>query len=473
MFRKFKDWGDQYGSVYSLKIGVSTMVVLNDPRAVYELLNVRRVSFNDRPSDEQWDLVFQDLNFAIMHSNDVWRAVRKLLSNLLSPKILDGKLAKIQEAEVSRLMLDLLETPEEFKTSVQRTTFSTATVVLYGHSIPDWKSCWGSDFLDAIAETSVAIQPGSYLPTAHFPLLKLIPDSWVPSKRLAKKTHIHIRQTFVNARQLVDERRRNGDIRESLADQYLDGQVKLDVPLTDAQVDWTLLGTAHQAASETTASATMVNILLLATHKHVQEKAREELDRVCGTERMPQWSDAKDLPYITCIVKEGLRIKPVIPAGLPYRAKEDVWYEGMLIPKDATIVLPAWSLNYSNYANPSIYDPDRYVNHKKSSMDYVTGADYENRDHYTFGAGMRMCVGMHLADRTLWRTVARMLWAFRIEPPIDENGNLVELDLEAFHEGLVYCPLPYKVRFIPRSEKHAEVVRNSFAEVKDYLKQWE
>jgi hypothetical protein len=53
------------------------------------------------------------------------------------------------------------------------------------------------------------------------------------------------------------------------------------------------------------------SILFLAKNTYIQEKARLELDRVCGTERMPRWSDFDALSYISCIVKEGLRIRPV------------------------------------------------------------------------------------------------------------------------------------------------------------------
>jgi cytochrome P450 len=55
----------------------------------------------------------------------------------------------------------------------------------------------------------------------------------------------------------------------------------------------------------------LTSILLLAKHPNVQKKAQAELDRICGTERLPRWSDHNDLPYINCIVKEGLRIRPV------------------------------------------------------------------------------------------------------------------------------------------------------------------
>lgn len=37
------------------------------------------------------------------------------------------------------------------------------------------------------------------------------------------------------------------------------------------------------------------------------KKAQEELDRVIGTERLPDFEDADDLPYIDAIIKETTR----------------------------------------------------------------------------------------------------------------------------------------------------------------------
>ena len=70
-------------------------------------------------------------------------------------------------------------------------------------------------------------------------------------------------------------------------------------------------GSLHQGAADTTASMMLTTILFLAKHPSVQRKAQIELDRVCGDDRSPIWQDFKDLPYINCIVKESLRIRPV------------------------------------------------------------------------------------------------------------------------------------------------------------------
>ena len=145
----------------------------------------------------------------------------------------------------------------------------------------------------------------------------------------------------------------------------------------------------------------------------------------------------------------------------------------MLIPKDSTIILPPYVL-HSTYENAEEYNPDRYLSHPKLAMDYAGSPDYMNRDHYSYGAGRRICVGIHLAERTQWRITARLLWAFNIELGIDEKtGELIDLDLNGYKDGFFMQPKPYKVRFIPRSENHAEVIRRDFKDIEEFVKKWE
>lgn len=142
----------------------------------------------------------------------------------------------------------------------------------------------------------------------------------------------------------------------------------------------------------------------------------------------------------------------------------------MLIPRNATVFVPIHALHHTYYEDPETYNPDRYLDQPRLSVEYTAKA---KRDHYAFGAGRRVCAGIHLAERTTWRTMAQMLWAFRIEQALDKNGNKIELDINAYSESLVWSPDSFKVRLVPRSEKHAQIVRDASVNAEEYLRQWE
>ena len=48
-------------------------------------------------------------------------------------------------------------------------------------------------------------------------------------------------------------------------------------------------------------------ILAMVLHPHVLKKAQEEIDRVVGRKRLPEFDDRENLPYIEAIFQEVLR----------------------------------------------------------------------------------------------------------------------------------------------------------------------
>ncbi|PVH93888.1 cytochrome P450 [Periconia macrospinosa] len=466
LYKRFKDWSEQYGDVYSLKIGKGTMIVLNSKRAVYELIDKRSAIYSSRANEEQFRTALKNENIANMDADAGWRAQRKLTARFFSPAKLDGGLAKISEAEITTLVHDLLISPEDFSKHINRSSASFSAIALYGQRAITHDDFW--------ATLNKAISPGTYLPSEQFPIFKLIPKRWNPAHARAEENFRAGTNIWIEAQKRVEARRNQGDKRASLLDEMLDGFTQLDATFTETKTKLpNFLGAVMQGAADTSALATRTNIMFLATHPWVQDKAQKELDAVCGADRMPTWADFQDLPYINCIMKEGLRIRPVVPTGIPHACTEDNWYEGMLIPKGATIMIPCWALHHSQYDDPDTYNPDRYLDRPGLAPEYAASQDYQNRDHYAYGAGRRICAGIQLAERTQFRMLAAILWAFRLEHAVNERGEEIPIDTEAFEDKLITGPKPFKVRFIPRSPKHVEVIKRELENASGLLKEWE
>ena len=94
-------------------------------------------------------------------------------------------------------------------------------------------------------------------------------------------------------------------------DELLDDEsTKLDAAFQGTKLA-NFVGALMQAAAETSALTMRTSIMFLATHPWVQDKAQKELDALCSVDWVPNFADFKHLPYINCIMKEGLRIRPV------------------------------------------------------------------------------------------------------------------------------------------------------------------
>jgi cytochrome P450 len=74
-------------------------------------------------------------------------------------------------------------------------------------------------------------------------------------------------------------------------------------------------GTFYFAANDTTVAAVTSFFLAVLVYPEVQMRAQEELDRVVGRGRLPEYSDKDQLPYLNGIIRECLRWLPVIPFG--------------------------------------------------------------------------------------------------------------------------------------------------------------
>ncbi|CAI4213213.1 unnamed protein product [Parascedosporium putredinis] len=453
LYRKFLEWAKEYGSVFSLKIGPSSIIVLCDRKAIHKLLVEKGSIYSDRPPSYVGNILTQGDHLALEQMDVTWREKRKVISHNFSPKQLDEKHFRIQESEATVLMTNLLTDPDNFYNDVRRYTASVVTSITYGFRAPTFESFWGSGVYNVMSKWTAAMEPGANPPVDEFPFLGLRGSA--PSRGA----------------------RARGDKRNCIIDSLLDEYEKKGWPAAVTQHGFTnLMGETVEGGADTTAAQLLTLILAFALHPKVQNKARKEIDAACGVERSPRWSDFSKMPYMNCIVKEGMRWRPVAVTALPHRAREEDEYEGMLIPKGATVFIPTWALHHNDelYDDPDSFNPDRYLGHEKLANDYAGSPDFTRRDHYNYGAGRRLCPGIHLAERNMWRIASKLLWAFEFSEPLDPvTGKVQPLDPNAYNPGILQAPLPFKVRIKVRSEAHRRIIEQEHGEALEFMKQYD
>ena len=143
------------------------------------------------------------------------------------------------------------------------------------------------------------------------------------------------------------------------------------------------LGTLIEAGSDTSRATIGQIIAAAATYPDWVQRAREQLDAVCGSsaERLPTFDDRARLPYITAVTKEGMRWRPnIAEIGTPRVLIQDDEYEGYKFPAGTVFTFNSWAivLNPNEYKDPERFWPERFMNE-----------DLNNplRGHWSFGAG--------------------------------------------------------------------------------------
>lgn len=177
------------------------------------------------------------------------------------------------------------------------------------------------------------------------------------------------------------------------------------------------------------------------------------------------------MPYINSCLKEILRLCPAPPWILRHFTDADVVYKGYVIPKNTAIVGNTAAIHFDpeRYPDPFQFKPERYLNHTKRSAEYAAMADPYARDHFTFGAGRRICPGSRFAENALLLALANIIWAFEIKAPpamVDgkEKEGPAEMNLtdDAFDEAPVKSAKPFKAVFKPRSEARLQIVKQDW-----------
>ncbi|KAJ5317857.1 hypothetical protein N7508_002365 [Penicillium antarcticum] len=164
--------------------------------------------------------------------------------------------------------------------------------------------------------------------------------------------------------------------------------------------------------TETTARALTIAAFRLISNENMRKKLREELRTVMPTpDSRPTWSQLEQLPYLSGVVSEALRLSTGIASRSPRIAPTEA-----LLYKDYTIP-PGTRVSQTNYfvltdpeifPDPHAFDPDRWLR---------AAAKGERLDRFMvqFSKGTRNCLGMNLAYAELFLVLAAFVRRFDME----------------------------------------------------------
>jgi cytochrome P450 family 619 len=135
----------------------------------------------------------------------------------------------------------------------------------------------------------------------------------------------------------------------------------------------------------------------------------------------------------------------------------------MKIPRGSTMILNIWGIHHDShrYPHPEQFLPSRFQHQILPASAYANSHSAHGRDHFAYGAGRRLCPGIHLSERILFVFVARLLWACTIEHKQDADGNLIPVDVDprtGYIDRVINECHPFAVTFKPRTTRRRDAV---------------
>ncbi|KAJ3762519.1 cytochrome P450 [Lentinula raphanica] len=458
LFDKMKT---QYGPIMSLSLAGQNIVVLNTKAAALELMGRRSATYSDRPASIVADILGRATCLPFMKYGKQWQRMRRAGHAVLNARASVQYLPiQVDEAiAVTRSLLTDQSSPLSEK--IHRSASSMISVIYGKQLLQRAASAKESTqqvethcpvsvtdplqtLIDIVHPFTIAMCPGAHL-VEFFPFLNYFPAAICQWKQKAITDFEHASEVFTNYyTATVGANQMQPNLCASLAEN------KMTSSFTEFEKAW-VTGTISAASLETTSTTMSFFLYAMSLYPDVQRRAQDELDRVVGKSRNPNFNDMEHLPYLRALVKELLRWQPVTPLAIPHATLEDDWYEGYLIPKGTTVLANVWSMNHDeDVYGPDVdqFKPERYLEQSEDGTGYALRPQYENDDgHSSYGFE---CVGRHVANHGLFINIATILWALSIEAQEDAAAAAVKKKSHRNNQDILN-PVPhYDCRFTPR-----------------------
>ncbi|XP_067287219.1 25-hydroxyvitamin D-1 alpha hydroxylase, mitochondrial [Pseudorasbora parva] len=153
----------------------------------------------------------------------------------------------------------------------------------------------------------------------------------------------------------------------------------------------------------------------LARHPQVQTELRAEVLKVMCGRPVPNAADVAEMRLMKAVLKEILRLYPVIPANARVIPDKDIEVGGYLIPKNTLITL----CHFATSRDPKLFrDPDCFLPQR-----WLSRSEAHPFASLPFGLGKRSCIGRRIAELEIYLALSRILMQFNVEPA-EENDTV-------------------------------------------------
>jgi cytochrome P450 len=200
-------------------------------------------------------------------------------------------------------------------------------------------------------------------------------------------------QQIATVKKEIDEGRDKSK-HKTIFHQLLDPKASEGYVVPDVEALTEEMFTVLTAGGETTGHALAMTTYYVLSKADIRQKLVSELKSAFPNKKADlEYLTLEKLPYLSCVIKEGLRLSYGVPGRLPRVIEApDATFNGYRVPKGTIVSMSTWMLHRDpkNFPEPEQFIPERWSDPAKSRT-------LENKYFAPFGRGSRQCVGMQYA----------------------------------------------------------------------------
>ncbi|XP_034234870.1 cytochrome P450 307a1-like [Thrips palmi] len=457
-FLAFTALSKKYGDIFSMVLGSSPCVVVNNYDLIKEVLITKGSHFGGRPDFLRYHKLFggdRNNSLALCDWSELQKTRRQVARLYCSPRLSSlhyDTLTRVAATEVDHF-LDRVASMTA--TSMKTTRAGQPATV---HIKPLIQAACANIFSGYMCSTRF-----SYDDTAFVHIVRLFDEifweinqgyavDFLPWLAPCYRRHMgklsswamEIR-SFILTRIMDEHRRRlvegeDGELDMDMARDFTDAlliQLQEDPHLEWQHIIFELedfLG-GHSAVG----NLTMLSLAAVAANPEVASRIQAEVDSVTGGTRTVTLADRTDMPYTEAAILEALRVasSPIVP----HVATQDTTIAGYQVDKGTVVFINNHELNTGEayWEQASKFRPERFLQTGKDGVVQVVKPAH----FIPFSTGKRTCIGQRLVQSGSFVLLASLLQHYNVS--VDPKHPVV-----TYTASVALPPDTFPLAFAPR-----------------------
>ncbi|XP_020190383.1 9-beta-pimara-7,15-diene oxidase-like [Aegilops tauschii subsp. strangulata] len=422
-----RDLAKKHGPVMYLRLGQVDAVVISSPAAAQEVLRDKDINFASRPSILASQIcLYGNLDVAFAPYGAYWRTMRRLCTTELLSARKVRQFALVRGGEILRLVETIRSTgrggePVNLGGLVMSCTNTVTAKVAFGEGCTGELQAQFLSAIEVILRSSGGLCVGDLFPSLSF--VDVVSGMKRRLWRARRQLDTVLDKIIAECEARLEENKTGDD--EDLLRVLLrirdEGQLEVPMGTTNIKA---VIADMFAGGTETTASTTEWVMSELIRNRGAMAKAQKEV-RCAFNHKNPEDHEAhmEELCYTKMVVKEAMRLHPVVPLLLPRVCRETCDVHGHRVEEGTRVFVNAWAMARSPeyWEDAEEFRPERFEDN---------AADYKGTqlEYLPFGSGRRMCPGNIFALALVELVVARLLYYFDWSLPAGMRPDELDMD---------------------------------------------